>query len=90
MSAVKKWEYYVAFCSYVETKKAGMFGGAAEGAWMLRLGDTEYPLADGLNRMGSQGYELMGIQLSHLRTGGSSMTYYYTDAHYIFKRPDES
>ncbi len=84
---MKNWKYYVASCAYRQTKKPGFFSGDAEGGWVLHLDDGEYPLPDGLNRMGSQGYELVGIQPAQMRTGGQSPSWYNPETLYIFKQP---
>lgn len=69
MGTADKWTYYTARYYFKETKKAGMFGGYAEGIWMLDL-EQEYPLVQGLNAMGSRGFELVAIQPAQLQHGG--------------------
>jgi hypothetical protein len=47
MNQIQKWKYYVAYCSFKETKKPRAFG-QREGYWILQL-DKEFSLTDGLN-----------------------------------------
>lgn len=89
MSHIKKWKYYAAYCSFKETKKAGLLGGQRDGYWALQL-DKEFGLADGLNHMGELGYELVGIQATDMRNGGEVMAWYYPRCFYIFKTPIET
>jgi hypothetical protein len=86
MSVPRTWRYQVAHCQFKETRKAGLLSGVSEGQWVLVL-DREYPLAEGLNRMGDLGYELAGIQLAILETGGRAAGPYAPASIYVFKRP---
>jgi hypothetical protein len=85
MGKPDKWTYYTARCYYKETRKADVFSRYAEGIWVLDL-EQEYPLAEGLNAMGSRGFELVAIQPAQLRHGGSNQSYYEPVSIYIFKQ----
>jgi hypothetical protein len=88
MSEPKTWTYQVAHCKFKETRRRGLLREEREGHWILML-DGEYTLAEGLNHMGDLGYELVGIQLAILETGGSRHGQYGPDSIYVFKRPTE-
>lgn len=91
MSEAKKWSYVTALCYFRETKSAGLMGfmGAlGEGYFMLSL-EQDYSLNEGLNVMGSRGYELAGIQAAAL-IEGKEVGWYRPKYLYVFKRPESA
>ena len=67
--------------------KKSLLGAAKEGRWTLNVGEV-MGLSRGLDYMGEQGYELVGIQLTNLESRGEgSGGYYQPNSMYIFKRP---
>lgn len=90
MNKIQKWKYYAAYCSFKETKKSSwLLGGGREGYWALSI-DKEFSLSDGLNHMGDLGYELVGIQMTDMLSGGGEVSSWYTPGcFYIFKKPVE-
>jgi hypothetical protein len=89
MAVTQKWQYRVCTCQFEITAVGGIFR-ADEGYWTLTL-DEELPLADGLQQLGEEGYELAGIQSTYLRdNGGAGTSWYSPSSIYIFKRPCES
>ncbi|MHB1354459.1 MAG: hypothetical protein ACYCZF_00625 [Anaerolineae bacterium] len=84
-----RWEYRVCTCQFEITSEGGIFR-EDEGFWILSL-DEDVPLADGLRRLGAEGYELVGIQTASLRdNGGAGTSWYAPGSIYVFKRPLES
>lgn len=86
MSMAKAWRYQIAHCRFKETKAPGWLGKGREGHWVLAL-DQEYALAEGLNHMGSLGYELVGIQLAVMETVGGEGGTSEPESIYVFKQP---
>ena len=79
----KTWRYQVAHCRYDDR------GSGREGHWVLEF-DREYPLLEGLNHLGSLGYELVGIQTAEMEAGGVEGFDYKPRSIYIFKQPVEA
>jgi hypothetical protein len=79
------WEYYTGYSTFKVTKKGGLFT-QGEGHWTLSL-DKEFSLAEGLNYMGQNGWELIATQKTWEAYGGTGGGSYYPSYLYIFKKP---
>ena len=89
MAEAQKWQYRICACQFKSTAVGGIFR-ADEGYWIMTL-DKELTLANGLQQMGDEGYELAGIQAINMRdNGGAGNSWYAPSYYYIFKRPAES
>jgi hypothetical protein len=72
------WEYKIAAVDY--DKKVER--------WCVRIDKQQYPLSEGLQHLGQQGWELVAIQARDLKTyGGRTVGWYQPTYYYIFKRP---
>jgi hypothetical protein len=80
-----RWQYFQAYCSYEVTKRGSLFH-EEEGFWALEISGRQFSLTDGMDYMGEQGWELVAVQPTYHRYGGTG-SWHYIPHWYIFKRP---
>ena len=87
VSGVTKWNYHVCSCWYEVVKRA-VLESRQLGLWKIDV-DGGVGLNDVLNRMGSQGWELVAVHPSQLQAGDGGVGHSYRPSFvYVFKRAE--
>jgi len=81
-----KWEYAGHYAWFHVTQKHGLEW-EDEGVWLIRIGDKSYRLVEGVNWLGRNGWELVGLHQINRFYGGEFLHYQTLEYFYIFKRP---
>lgn len=92
-----RWDYYAITAWFGEVELAtgekGAFGGPKKEkrkGWWVSFDSEHHPEADFLRRMGDDGWELVGVVVSHAYSAGGSIDKWYEPAHRLFlKKPKE-
>jgi len=77
------WEYDVILCTYEKDKK----NGKDKEFWSLLIDGEHHYMIDGLDLMGSHGWELIAQHPLRIPSGEKFSLWYHPDYWFIFKRP---
>jgi len=69
-----KWEYAGHYAWFHVTQKHGLEW-EDEGVWLIRIGDKFYRLVEGVNWLGRNGWELVGLHQINRFYGGEFLHY---------------